>query len=155
MQTFKTMTAAICLLSLAFSALGGALCVQKYAQAFKTVFVGIAVLVILKPIALGQISFSDIFEVGDSAYLAQFNADEVINEAVRLQAKQNIEICACQILSDYEIEYEDLCFDVNIDSFGGISISNISLKSDSPLTAQYALKKLFGDNAEIEVSEID
>ncbi len=143
------------MLSLAFSAFGGICFVQKYAQFFRTVFVSIAVLIIIKPIVSGKVSFADFLKSENSAANVQINADEVINEAVRLQAKENIERCACQILSDYEIEYEDLSFDVNIDSAGGISISNISLKSDSPLTAQYALKKLFGDNAEIEVSEID
>lgn len=155
MEAFKSITASVCMLSLAFSALSGVCATQKYAQAIRVIFVSITILCVIKPIASGEMSFSSLLEIGDNSQISPASADEVIDEAVRLQAQYNIEECACQILSDYEIEYEDLQFDVNIDSSGSISISNISLKSDSPLTAEYALKKLFGDNAEIEVTEID
>ena len=117
MEFVKNTTALICILSLIFAALSGIVSLEKYTFAIKTIISSIMILYIIKPIASENFSFEPLFENSSITDASIYDYDDaVINEAVRVQTKINLEKAACQILSDYEVRYKDLKFDVNIDA---------------------------------------
>ena len=151
MEIFKSLTLSICFMSLAFSLLAKLIQFEKYSKMIKAIFASVMILTAFDHIDSSDINSWSVFDTSNDYAYDDYEANVLIDEAVKLQTRQRLIDNASQLLTEYGIEFSEISLDVNIDESNRITISNISLKSDSPLTAQYTLKKLFGDNADIEV----
>ncbi len=155
MELFKSLTLCICFMSIAFSLFSKVIQFEKYSKIIKVIFASVMILTLHSHINSADVNSLSMFNAGEEYIYDDYEANMLIDEAVKLQTKQSLIDSASQLLTEYEINFSEISLDVNIDENNCITISNISLKSDSPLTAQYALKKLFGDNAEIEVLDYE
>lgn len=155
MELIKSLTLTVCCVSLAFSLLAKIIQFEKYSKMIKAIFASVMILTTYNLIHSADIDSVTMFPSDEEYTYDTFEANILIDEAVKLQTKQRLIDSASQLLTEYGIEFSEISLDVNIDESNCITISNISLISDSPLTAQYALKKLFGDNADIEVLDYE
>lgn len=155
MELFKTIALSVCFMSLALSLLAKLTCFEKYSKLLKVIFTSVMILTIFNLIDLSNIDSLSVFTEYERQTYDDCEANALIDEAVKMQTKQQLIDSASQLLTEYGVEFSEISLDVNIDESNRITISNISLKSDSPLTVQYALKKLFGDNAVIEVLDYE
>ncbi len=155
MELFKSLTLSVCFMSLAFSLLAKITQFEKYSKMLKVILTSIMLLTVFNHIDLSDMESLSMFGESEQYTYEDYEANAIIDEAVKLQTKQQLIDSASALLTEYGIKFSQISLDVNIDESNRITISNISLKSDSPLTAQYALKKIFGDNAEIEVLDYE